>query len=172
MENQLELFLKNWDSFENVVKGALLTEASKSSLTFSRAKMVLAKESMAWQNDLASAGFWLSEYQKIDETKGKEIRRILTEDMKFSEEKAPSVLKTPKYIGAIGGAAIGYGIAKVAEWGTCSSTIATVLPMAICFIGGNSFATTKNKNAVNNVIDAYCFQLEAFKNSVVAIINA
>ena len=67
MENQLEFFLKIWESFENVVRGALIAEANKNPLTYARAKMVLAKETLSWQNDFASAGHWLSEYEKSEE---------------------------------------------------------------------------------------------------------
>lgn len=172
MENQLELFLKTWNSFENVVRGALIAEAKSNPLTFARAKMVLAKETLSWQNDFASTGCWLSEYQKNDERKGKEIRRILTEDMSFTEEKTPASLKSVKFIGAVGGGAVGYGIAHATGLGVIGTIASTVIPMAACFIGGNVYATSKNQNSMRNVIDAYCSQLESYKDAVVAILNA
>lgn len=172
MNNQLELFLKTWDSFENVVRGALIAEANKNPLTYARAKMVLAKEILSWQNDFASAGHWLSEYQKTDERKGKEIRRIISEDMKFTEEETPKTMKSVKFIGAVGGGAAGYTIAHVAEFGIFGTVASVVLPMAVCYIGGNVYGTSKHQNSVKQIIDAYCLQLEAYKNSAIAIINA
>lgn len=172
MENQLETFEKIWDSFYNSVKGALISESEKEPLTFSRAKMILAKECINWQNDFTTSGRWLSELQKIDEKKGKEIRRILTEDMCFTEEKTPSKIKSAKFIGAVGGGALGYGIASATEFGTVATTITTLIPMAACYIGGNIYANQRNLNSFNNTIAAYCSQLEKFKNSVIAILNA
>lgn len=172
MENQLELFLKTWDSFENVIRGALIAEANKNPLTYVRAKMVLAKETLSWQNDFASAGHWLSEYQKTDERKGKEIRRILTEDMKFTEEKTPQAMKSVKLIGAVGGGAAGYAIAHIADWGILGTATSVVLPMFACYVGGNVYGTSKHQNSVKNIINAYILQLESYKNAVIAILNA
>ena len=172
MENQLELFLKIWESFENVVRGALIAEANKNPLTYARAKMVLAKENLSWQNDFASAGHWLSEYEKSEEQKGKEIRRILTEDMKFTEEATPKSMTSAKFVGAAGGGAIGYAIAHMAEFGLLGTTASVVLPMLACYVGGNVYGTSKHQESVKHVIDSYCLQLEAYKNSVIALLNA
>lgn len=172
MENQLETFEKIWDSFLNSVKGALIAESEKEPLTFSRAKMILDRESVNWQNDFTTSGRWLSDLQKSDEKKGKEIRRILTEDMCFTEEKTPSKIKSPKFIGAVGGGALGYGIASAAELGTIATAITTLVPMAACYIGGNIYANQRNLNSFNNIIAAYCSQLDKFKHSVIAILNA
>lgn len=172
MENQLEFFIKIWDSFANVMRGALLAEAAKGPLTFARAKMILAKESLSWQNDFATTGRWLSEFQKLDERKGKEIRRILTQDMKFFEEKMPTDNKSAKFIGAMGGGFIGYGVASATEMGMTGTAITTLLPMAVCFVGGNIYAATRNQRSLTNVIDAYCMQLDTYKLSVIAILNA
>lgn len=172
MENQLEFFLKIWNSFEDVVRGGLIAEANKNQLTYARAKMILAKEALSWQNDFASAGHWLSEYQKSEEQKGKEIRRILTEDMKFAEEETPKAMKSVKFFSAVGGGAIGYTIAHVAEFGIFGTVASVILPMAVCYVGGNVYGTSKHQNSVKQIIDAYCLQLETYKNSVIAIINA
>lgn len=172
MENQLELFLKIWDSFENVVRGALIAEANKNPLTYARAKMILAKETLSWQNDFASAGHWLGEYQKSDERKGKEIRRILTEDMKFTEEETPKNMNSVKLISAVGGGALGYVIAHIAEFGILGTAASVILPMAACYVGGNVYGTSKHQSSVKHVIDSYCLQLESYKNAVIAILNA
>lgn len=172
MENQLETFEKIWDSFLNSVKGALIAESEKEPLTFPRAKMILAEKSINWQNDYTTSGRWLSELQKLDARKGKEIRRILTEDMCFTEEKTPSKIKSPKFIGAVGGGALGYGIASAAELGTIATAITTLVPMVACYIGGNIYENQRNLNSFNNTIAAYCSQLDKFKHSVIAILNA
>lgn len=172
MENQVELFTRTWESFITVVRGALIGEAAKETLTFARAQMVLARESLAWQNDFASAGNWLNELQKEDERKGREVRRILTEDMKFKEEKTPSNMKSAKFIGAIGGGSVGYGIAAATEMGTVGTIVTTLLPMAACYVGGNIYASSRNRASLTAVIDAYCSQLETYKSSVIAILNA
>ncbi|MCD8235827.1 MAG: hypothetical protein LUD00_04065 [Prevotellaceae bacterium] len=132
----------------------------------------MAKEVLSWQNDFASAGHWLSEYEKSEEQKGKEIRRILTEDMKFTEEETPKSMTSVKFFGAAGGGAIGYAIAHIAEFGIFGTVASVVLPMAVCYVGGNVYGTSKHQDSVKQIIDAYCLQLEAYKNSVIAIINA
>lgn len=172
MENQLELFLKTWDSFENVVRGALIADAKENPLTYARAKTILAKESLSWQNDFASAGHWLSEYQKVDEQKGKEIRRILTEDMKFNEEKTPKDMKSVKFLSAAGGGVLGYAVSQMADFETLGTVASVVLPMAACYVGGNVYGQSMHQNSVKQTIDAYCQQLESYKDSVIAIINA
>lgn len=172
MENQLELFLKIWDSFENIVRGALIAEANKNPLTYARAKMILSKETLSWQNDFASAGHWLSEYEKSEEQKGKKIRRILTEDMKFTEEATPKTMKSVKFFSAAGGGVIGYAIACAAEYEILGTVASVALPMLACYVGGNVYGASKHQASVTHIIDSYCRQLESYKNSVIALLNA
>lgn len=172
MENQVEIFIGVWDNFANVVKGGLIAEARKSPLTFSRAEMVLTKEILSWQNSLSLYGSWLENYQKDNARKGQEIRQILTQKIKFYEEASPKTHKFVKFVSAAVGGGLGYGTASFFEANTTGTIFATVIPTAVCFAISNSYVLSLYQKKTDEVIDAYCLQLESFKQSIIAIINA
>lgn len=172
MEKQLELFEKRWESFVNVVRGALSDDAQKEPLTLSRANMVLTKESASWQNDYTSNGRWLVDLKEWDKTKAREVENVLLKEMTFSDEPMPTKSKVPKFIGAIGGGGVGYGIASVLELGTLGTTLSTILPAAACYVGGNMYAETQQKKMIARVLENYCLQLDKYKEAIIAILKA
>lgn len=172
MQNELDKFDNLWQLFTDAVKGALRKAAVDGTLDYDRAKAILAERSLCWQNDFDSEGRWIASIVKEDPEKGKKIRRILSCDMQFREENMEKPNVVPQAVGAIGGGAIGYGVAHAIGMGTVATIATTALPLAAGAIAGNVYANRRRSAAVDNVVNAYASQLDSYYHSVVALLNA
>lgn len=172
MENLVNQFSELWDSFVISVRGGLRKAAEEGALNFTRAKAILAERSLCWQGDYEAEGRWVNEVIKIDPAKGKQIRKILSQDLEFQPEAEPQTGMMPQAIGAVGGGAVGYGLASALEMGTAGTIAATALPMLAGAIAGNIYAGKRKFAQIDHTIDAYISQLDTYYHSVVALLNA
>lgn len=172
MLNDLDKFNGLWDSFLTALKGALLTASKENQLDYNNAQATLTRIGMCWQNDFASEGRWVNQLVQEDEAKGKLVRKILVKDLKFNQQPTPTGSHTPLAIGAIGGGALGYGVAALANMETLGTVATTVATVAIGGIVGNNIASKKKDAAIKASVEGYLTQLDTYYHSVVAALNA
>lgn len=172
MQNNLERFDDLWESFITAVKGSLRSAAKEKKLDYKHAQAILAEQKMSWQNDYAAEGKWINDLNEHNQAKAELVRRILVQDMQFSELSKPSSSVTPQIIGAIGGGAIGYGIAAASDFSTLGTVVTTAATLAVGGIVGNNVSYKKKTAVENATINEYASQLDSYYHSVVAALNA
>lgn len=173
MANNLEKFDGLWASFITTLKGALRKAAKGNNLDPRQAATVLVQVAMCWQGDFESEGRWINELSNEDPAKGRLVRRILTQDMHFDAESRPADGGiVPQIVGAVGGGAVGYGVAQVCGLGAVATSVTTGVPLVVGAIIGNNYANRKRHEALENLINGYVGQLDSYYHSVVAALNA
>lgn len=161
-----------WNDFTTVLRGKLRTALASKQLTPERAKSLLTETAMCWSADFEPEGRWVNGIVKDMPEKGTRIRKILVEDMTFEPEKVVETGYLPQIAGGIGGGALGYGIAALCGMGTIGTIATTIIPLGAGAVAGNVYADKKNRAAATALIDAYMAQLDSYRESVLALLNA
>ncbi len=161
-----------WTDFTTALRGKLRTALMAKQLTPARAKALLTEAASCWSGDFEPEGRWVNSMVKNAPEKGTRIRKILVEDMTFKPEEEVKGGYGPQITGGVIGGALGYGASLLFGMGTLATIATTVIPLGVGAVGGNIYANKKHSQAKSTLIDAYMAQLDSYRESVLAILNA
>lgn len=173
MENtEKEKFEILWDDFTTLVKGKLITTATKQTLSAPLAKLILSDAAGSWGDEYSTYGRWLQLFSQKESSKAELIREVLLKDLRFTEISSPNIL--PDYCNYLIpglGALAGYTTSVYFDMGRISQVATVLLPAVLLYPAVKKFRTNQSKMAIDKTIDAYMEQLEKYKNSVLSILS-
>ena len=124
-----ELFEQYWNKFITRLRGKLISQSAEKELTFPVAKLILLDSAGDWATELDEGGRWLiRELTAQDRNAAEKVRQVL-ESMSFVEpEVSGNLPEVMDYAVPVVGAAVGAGIAVLADAGTIAKVASTVVP--------------------------------------------
>ena len=111
--NAKEEFRQNWEAFTDNLKGGMLVMLSQADLSFDRIATALEARREFWSSRQLEGGRWLERYSSLSPEKADIVRKVLSEDLKFTQEpeRAGAAIAL-KVLRILVGFILGYVIAK------------------------------------------------------------
>ena len=168
-----EQFENLWEIFISKFKGSLTVDFKNQKISYPLLKIALNDAKSSWESRYDEAGVWMANLMEEHPEKGNLVRKILTEDMKFTEfpEKKP----LPPYIGSaagLAGGAAGYFIAQIFTNNWILKGVASAVPFAM-IVGAVKVMEKKSASACEQkMINDYIAQLDKYKNSVCSVLQS
>ena len=165
-------FESYWDRFTDRLRGTLMNESKKQTISYSVASILLSDALMSWSLSYDDCGAWLLRLKSEDPRKGELVSRILSNDIKFTEIEPKKVMPpAAKVLAPAAGAALGFGISHALGAGILVQIISTVLPAALIYPATNSVGNMMAENNKSAIIDDYMAQLDKYKKSVISVLS-
>lgn len=172
MNTDQQTFLALWDKFTTRLKGKLLRQLQKGSLDAGTLKLMLLNASAGWDSEQEEGGRWLHHYTQAHPKKGKLLRDILVEDMRFTEVTPQKTLpQAMEYILPVGGAAVGLGISTFFQAGWAVRAAATIGPGVLLYPAVKAVGDGSRKRGLRTTMDEYMEQLDKFKESALSVLD-
>lgn len=169
--NDIEVFEKQWEQFMTRIQGRIMHYAQTQELSYSLMKLILKDVSNSWDSDLDGNGRWLKQYCRQNPQKGELIRRILLEDMGFTEvSKDKDNWGMLVHAVPVAGAAAGFGLSSVLGAGPVIKTVSTIAPALLLYPAARGFGGSVKDRRTEEYIDKYLLQLDKYKKSVTSIL--
>lgn len=171
-ENEIDLFEKNWEQFMTRLRGKILHYAQRQKLTYSLMKLILKDASNGWDSDLEENGRWLMQYCRQNPQEGELVRKILLEDMRFTEmpkEKGDWEILT--HAVPVAGAAAGFGLSAMFDARPVMKAVCTVAPALLLYPMAKGFEGSVKDRNTQEYIDKYLLQLDKYKKSVIRVLQ-
>lgn len=171
-ENDIEVFEKNWEQFMTRLRGKIMHYAQRQKLTSSLMKLILKDASNSWDSDKEENGRWLMHYCRQNPQGGELVRRILLEDMDFTEvpeRKGNGEILT--HVVPVAGAAAGFGISSAMGATTVAKAVFTIAPALLLYPAAKGFSGSVRDRNAEEYIDRYLLQLDKYKKSVVSVLR-
>lgn len=161
-----------WTDFITLVKGKLISAATKQNLSTSLANLILSEAAYSWSSEYEINGKWLSNLRNTNAKKAELVNEVLLTDMHFTDMKMKGELSIYyNYIIPIVGAFAGYAIGSYFDCGKIVLTASIIIPAVLLYWAVNIFRKRMNESNNEKLIEAYIQQLEKYKNSVAAILS-
>ena len=182
--NAKEEFRQNWEAFTDNLKGAMLVMLSQADLSFDRIASALEARREFWNSRQLEGGRWLERYSSLVTEKADLVRKILTEDLKFSQEQERAGAGIAlKVLRILVGFILGYVIAKTSpdSWlmrtdmlaevrGAVPFGAATACAVAF-YVLGLPFDRSLSEKRRRGMVESYLRQLDKYKKSVESILD-
>lgn len=165
-----EKFLSLWGEFLTRVKGKMMTQANKQTLSYPLARLLLTDELGAWFSDYEASGRWLSTFAKEHPEQAEQVKAVI-KGIHFDELKA--VRNAPEYLQyavPLAGALAGYGIARYFGAGIVTQIASTALPAVLLYPAVKTVMGNKDTNAVQTLINQYIAQLDTYKQQILGLL--
>ncbi len=167
-----ENFEKYWNKFITQIRGQMMNQVKQGIFTYSSLNLILAGCVGFWEFRDSEGGRWLDGYEKEHPKQAELIRKILLEDMKFTEEPI-SISKNNymKYAAVAGGAAVGLLASKMTGAGNVASTVLTIAPAVAAYPIAGNIADSLTARKADEMMAAYVRQLDKYRLSVESILR-
>lgn len=171
-DNYIETFEKYWKQFLTRVKGKMMHYAQKQELTYSLLQLILKDASYSWNSNVEGNGRWLIQYSMQNPQGGELIRRILLDDMSFTEiSKEKENWEMLVHAAPVAGAAAGYGVSSVLGAGPIVKAVFTIAPALLLYPTARGFGESVRDKSTEEYIEKYLFQLDKYKKSVISVLQ-
>lgn len=165
-------FEKYWDKFTTKLRGMLMNQSQKQTLTYSIASIILSDAAVSWSLSYDECGIWLIKYTEGNPEKGELISQVLTGDMKFKEiPPKKDIPESANIITPLVGAILGGGIAHILDANVFVQIASAIVPAALLYPAIKSVGNMVTENNKDGIIDEYMAQLEKYKKSVIVILS-
>lgn len=171
-KNDIEIFEKNWEQFMTRLRGKIMHYAQRQKLTYSLMKLILKDALNSWDSDKEESGRWLMQYCRQNPQGGAMVRRILLEDMDFTEvskEKGNWDILT--HAVPVAGAAAGFGISSAMGATSVTKAVFTIAPALLLYPAAKGFSGSVKDRNTEEYIDRYLLQLDKYKKSVISVLR-
>lgn len=165
-------FEKLWSKFTTRLQGVLINKSKAQKLTYSIADIVLSDAAVSWSLSYDECGRWMSGYIKENPAKGALIKKILTEDMRFTEVPEKKNIPVAAQIAVpIVTAALGGGISYLLHAKLAIIILSAVVPAVLSYPAVRSLNSSIEIKNKETLIKDYMQQLDKYKNSIVSILS-
>ena len=168
-----ERFEVLWEEFINKIRASVTVDFKGHKINHALMTIILNDAKSSWENRYLEAGVWFTDYIEENPEKGALIRKILIDDMRFTEVNMKNPLNSPLTapIASIVCAAAGFGITSLF---TNSTIIKTIVPtVAFAATTGGVMLAKKNLAPAfdKKLVEAYISQLEKYKLGIISILS-
>ncbi|MDO5297466.1 MAG: hypothetical protein Q4F00_12720 [bacterium] len=181
----LNEFAELWNSFITKFKGQALSQAMQGRITCPALQMILNDLVLDWDSTYKSEGRWLDNLQKQYPEAGKEIHKIICNDMRFASPSqngagsfAPSNAQLPSgntHVSALvltaGSAAAGMGLAHLLGRKLPGKAAAALLFGGTAGFVSHLFSQSSADNYQQDLLQQHLAQLEQYRQQVISILN-
>ena len=182
--NAKEEFRQNWEAFTDNLKGGMLVMLSQADLSFDRIATALEARRELWSSRQLEGGRWLERYSSLSPEKADIVRKVLSEDLKFTQEpeRAGAAIAL-KVLRILVGFILGYVIAKNSpdSWlmrtemladvrGAIPFGAATACSIAF-YVLGLPFDRSLSEKRRRGRVESYLRQLDKYKTSIESILD-
>lgn len=167
-----EKFESLWTDFIILVKGKLISTASKQKLSTPLANLILSDAASSWNSEYEINGRWLNDLKKNDSPKAELVGDILLNDMHFDEIETKREL--PAYFNfviPVFGACTGCAVSMYLGYGKLVQAASAIIPAVLLYPAVNTYRNRTNETNKDKYIENYITQLEKYKNSVVSVLS-
>lgn len=172
MNKQQEKFEHLWSDFIALVKGKLLTTASKQTLSISLANLILTDAASSWGSDYEINGRWVKEIKMQNPQKAELILEILLNDLKFSDVRIKGTLPDYyNYLIPTIGAFVGYAAGSYWDFSKLWQTVSTIVPAVLLYPAVKSYRNNQQLSNNEYLVNQYIEQLIKYKNSIISILS-
>lgn len=171
MSQESERFLECWNKFSVRLKGKLQMNGQKHDIALAHARLLLEDEAGEWEDAFDEGGRWLRDLTAKDPAMGEEILRVI-HSMAFTEPEAGrQVSEAMDYAVPVAGAAVGTGIAVLANASTFVTILSAVAPAAALYPLTRQVRTNMNTRNADRKADAYIAQLDKYRDEILGILG-
>lgn len=172
MNKQQEKFEHLWSDFIALVKGKLLTTASKQTLSISLANLILTDAASSWGSDYEINGRWVKDIKMQDPQKAELILEILLNDLKFSDVRIKGTLPDYyNYLIPTIGAFVGYAAGSYWDFSKLWQAVSTIVPAVLLYPAVKSYRNNQQLSNNEYLVNQYIEQLIKYKNSIISILS-
>lgn len=172
MNRDVEQFEKCWNIFLTRLEGRMMTQSKKQTLTYPFLNLMLSDACLCWGSEYEEGGRWLKKYSEAEPEKGKLIRQILMEEMRFSEISVKKdTADSWSYAIPIAGAAAGLGISHVLKAGMAAQAASTILPVVILYPSVKAAGENRSARMKKGMMKEYLSQLDKYRLRVASLLE-
>ena len=170
--NDLEEFRAVWKKFMTRLKGAVIQLSEEQRISYSNINIIFDEVASDWSLPYDECGRWLADYEKKEPDKGAVERKILTEDMKLTEEEeAKDFPSAAKYAVPATGAAGGFLVSSLLGAPFWLKAVSAAVPALLLYPVVSAKEASENAANQDQLINSYFGQLKKYRRSVESVID-
>ena len=172
VKSNSEEFGKLWTQFTTKLKGRIIRENTRQTVTFELLQTILDDTKNCWDSPYEACGRWLRNLMATDENKAKKVRTILLTNMKFQKaEQAKLWLRYLVYLLPVLFGVGGYFVSSFfsANWivNVASSAVPALIMLLSARLLEKNLKTKQDKKFQSNYLE----QLDIYRIQIADILD-